>query len=82
MAVAIDSSRLFEHYVEKQRIEQGLAVARDIQRSLLPRGGMTKDWLEIHGLSVACEETSGDYFDYLRRKVNEGRGKRVKVSEK
>jgi serine phosphatase RsbU (regulator of sigma subunit) len=67
VAVAVDSSRLLEHYVEKQRIEQGLEVARDIQRSLLPRGGMSIAGMEIHGVSVACEETSGDYFDYIKR---------------
>ena len=67
VAVAVDNSRLLEHYVEKQRIQEGLAVARDIQRSLLPRGGMTLPGLDIHGESVACEETSGDYFDYIRR---------------
>lgn len=67
VAVAVDNSRLLKHYVDKQRIEQGLAVARDIQRSLLPRGGMSIPGLEIHGVSVACEETSGDYFDYIRR---------------
>jgi serine phosphatase RsbU (regulator of sigma subunit) len=67
VAVAVDNSRLLNHYVDKQRIEQGLQVARSIQRSLLPRGGMSVEGMEIHGVSVACEETSGDYFDYITR---------------
>lgn len=67
MAVAIDNARLLLHYVEKQRIEQGLAVARDIQRSLLPRGALRAPGLDIDSLFEACEETSGDYFDYIRR---------------
>jgi len=67
VAVAVDNSRLLEHYVEKQRITEELAVARTIQQSLLPRGGMTVEGLEIHGLSVPCDETSGDYFDYIKR---------------
>ncbi len=67
VAVAVDNSRLLEHYVEKQRIQEGLNVARDIQRSLLPRGGMSFPGLDLFGVSVACEETSGDYFDYIRR---------------
>ncbi len=67
MAVAIDNARLLSHYVEKQRIEQGLAVARDIQRSLLPRPSLRVAGLDIHALFEACEETSGDYFDYIRR---------------
>jgi sigma-B regulation protein RsbU (phosphoserine phosphatase) len=67
MAVAIDNARLLVHYVDKQRIEQGLAVARDIQRSLLPRGALRVPGLEVHSLFEACDETSGDYFDYIRR---------------
>jgi serine phosphatase RsbU (regulator of sigma subunit) len=67
VAAAIDNARLLQHYVDKQRIQQGLEVARDIQRSLLPRGGLQLDGLDIHGLYEACEETSGDYFDYIRR---------------
>lgn len=67
VAVAIDSARLLEHYVEKQKIQQGLEVARDIQRSLLPRGGLQVPGLDVYGLYHACEETSGDYFDYIRR---------------
>ncbi len=67
LAVAVDNSRLLKHYVEKQRITEELAVARTIQQSLLPRGGMTAPGIEIHGLSVPCDETSGDYFDYIRR---------------
>ena len=70
VAVAVDNGRLLEHYVEKQRIQEGLNVARDIQRSLLPRGGCAAPGFDIHGLSVACEETSGDYFDYVRRSPN------------
>lgn len=67
VAVAVDNSRLLQHYVEKQRITEELSVARTIQQSLLPRGGMSLEGLEIHGLSVPCDETSGDYFDYIRR---------------
>ncbi len=67
VAVAIDNARLLKHYVEKQRMQEELAVAREIQQMLLPRGGLQVLGLDIFGLSVPCEETSGDYFDYIRR---------------
>ncbi len=67
VAVAVDNSRLLEHYFEKQRIQESLNVARDIQRSLLPRGGLVAPGLDLFGTSVPCDETSGDYFDYVRR---------------
>ncbi len=67
VAITLDNARLLEHYVEKQRIQQGLYIARDIQRSLLPAGPLSVPGFDVHGVSLACEETSGDYFDYLRQ---------------
>lgn len=67
VAVAIDNARLLRHYVEKQRMQEELAVAQKIQQSLLPRGGLQMPGLDVYGLSVPCDETSGDYFDYIRR---------------
>lgn len=67
VAIAIDNARLLQHYVEKQRMQEELAVAQKIQQSLLPRGGVSIAGLDVFGLSVPCDETSGDYFDYIRR---------------
>lgn len=67
VAVAIDNARLLKHYVEKQRMQEELAVAQKIQQSLLPRGGLQAPGLDVYGVSVPCDETSGDYFDYIRR---------------
>ncbi|MCE9638035.1 MAG: SpoIIE family protein phosphatase [Planctomycetes bacterium] len=67
VAVAIDNARLLQHYVEKQRMQEELAVAQKIQQSLLPRGGLQAPGLDVFGMSVPCDETSGDYFDYIRR---------------
>jgi len=67
VAITLDNARLLEHYVEKQRIQQGLFIARDIQRALLPGGPLSVPGFDVYGTSVACEETSGDYFDYIRQ---------------
>ena len=67
VAQAVDNARLLQHYVEKQRMQEELHVAQQIQQSLLPRGGLQAAGLDVAGLSVPCEETSGDYFDYIRR---------------
>ncbi len=71
VAITLDNARLLEHYVEKQRIQQELFIARDIQRALLPSGPLAVPGFEIFGVSIGCEETSGDYFDYIR--MGEGR---------
>lgn len=67
VAQAVDNARLLDHYVEKQRMQEELHVAQQIQQALLPRGGLQAPGLDVAGLSVPCEETSGDYFDYVRR---------------
>ena len=56
---------LLRQKAEKERMEQELRIARQIQMSLLPQGPLT-----MHGLSVTahCEparEVGGDYYDYL-----------------
>jgi len=66
VAITLDNARLLEHYVEKQRIQEGLYIAQSIQRSLLPAGPLAVPGFDVHGMSVGCEETSGDYFDYIR----------------
>jgi phosphoserine phosphatase RsbU/P len=67
VASAIDNARLLRHYVEKQRMQEELHVAQQIQQSLLPRGGLQAPGLDIAGMSVPCDETSGDYYDFIRR---------------
>ena len=67
VAVAVDSARLLSHYLDKQRLQEEMNVARQIQLSLLPRGGMRVPGMDIQSLYEACDEASGDYFDYIRR---------------
>jgi len=56
---------LLQQKAEKERLEQELRIARQIQMSLLPQGP-----LKLNGLSVTahCEparEVGGDYYDYF-----------------
>jgi len=45
--------------------KKSLALAGEVQKSLLPQHGLRFDGLEIAGRSLSCEEIGGDYFDYL-----------------
>lgn len=56
---------LLEQQGEKERMEEDLRVARNIQMSLLPQ-----DYVEIEGLKIAAvclpaNEMGGDYYDLL-----------------
>lgn len=62
---AIERVQLLQHYIEKEKLRHALLVAQDIQRSLLPREIPKIEGFELIGVSLACEETGGDYFDLI-----------------
>ena len=50
---------------EQDRIRQSLSLAREVQQNLLPHKSPQIKWLDIAGKSIYCDETGGDYFDYI-----------------
>jgi phosphoserine phosphatase RsbU/P len=50
---------------ERDRIRRSLGIAMEVQQHLLPRQAPKIEGLDIAGQSLYCEETGGDYFDYL-----------------
>ncbi len=50
---------------EKQRLEEELRIARQIQMSLLPRAAVTHPGLRISALCLPAAEVGGDYYDLL-----------------
>ena len=69
-AVALDNNRLVEHYVEKKQIQHSLQIAREIQGNLLPGENPQVEGFDIAGWTLSCDETGGDYYDFIR--LNEG----------
>ena len=50
---------------ERERLQQSLAIAMEVQQNLLPAQDPQMSSLDIAGTSIYCEETGGDYYDYL-----------------
>jgi PAS domain S-box-containing protein len=48
--------------------KKALALAAEVQKSLLPQGGVHMPGLDVAGKNVSCEEIGGDYFDFLEQK--------------
>ena len=65
LALALQNMELLEHYVEKQKMEVALGVAQDIQGSVLPGEAPQVAGFEIAGRCVSCDETGGDYYDFI-----------------
>lgn len=50
---------------QRDRLQQSLDLAMEIQQSLLPKRNPILEGLDIAGKSVYCDETGGDYYDFL-----------------
>src|SRR5216684_3505807 len=64
-ASVLDNARLVERERERQRMEQQLGIAREIQQGLLPREFRHFPHLQLTGLNQSCQAVGGDYFDVL-----------------
>jgi sigma-B regulation protein RsbU (phosphoserine phosphatase) len=47
------------------RLHQSIDLAMKVQQKLLPAEDPSIPWLDLAGRSVYCDETGGDYYDYL-----------------
>jgi serine phosphatase RsbU (regulator of sigma subunit) len=59
----LDNARLVERERERQRLEQEINIARDIQQALLPRDFHEFPHLAVNGFNLPCLSVGGDYFD-------------------
>jgi sigma-B regulation protein RsbU (phosphoserine phosphatase) len=50
---------------EKQRLENELAIAQEVQAQLFPRQVTELESLEVHGFCRPARTVSGDYYDFL-----------------
>jgi sigma-B regulation protein RsbU (phosphoserine phosphatase) len=50
---------------EQDRIKRSLYLAQEVQQNLLPHKAPRLDKLEIAGKSIYCDETGGDYYDFI-----------------
>ncbi len=65
IAVAIENAWLFQENLEKQRMEEELAIARDLQTSMLPAACPEIKGFKIAALSIPAREVGGDFFDFI-----------------
>jgi sigma-B regulation protein RsbU (phosphoserine phosphatase) len=65
MAIAMENATLHMELLEKQRMEQELALGREIQSRLLPSAPVDVRGVELGALSLPCYEVGGDYFDFI-----------------
>jgi sigma-B regulation protein RsbU (phosphoserine phosphatase) len=64
-AVAIENARMVEEVIEKERMEEELSIARDLQVSMLPAVCPQIKGFEIAAFSVSAREVGGDFYDFI-----------------
>jgi phosphoserine phosphatase RsbU/P len=63
--ISIENARLFREAIEKQKMEDELAIAREIQQGLLPTTLPKIAGFEIAAINITSKQVGGDYYDVL-----------------
>ncbi len=58
-------NRMADGLREKERLRNSLNLAGAVQKSLLPAHPPVVQGLDIAGASIPCDETGGDYYDFI-----------------
>lgn len=61
----LENARLLDESRKKQELVQELRIARDIQQAMLPAKLPETGWMTASGVSEACFDVGGDYFDVM-----------------
>ena len=58
-------NEMTEGLIERDQIRQSLYLAQEVQQTLLPQKNPEVEGLDIAATIVYCDETGGDYYDFL-----------------
>jgi sigma-B regulation protein RsbU (phosphoserine phosphatase) len=64
--ISIENARLFEETLEKQRLEEELNIANEIQQGLLPKELPRLDKFQLAAMNVPSRQVGGDYYDCIK----------------
>lgn len=65
-AMAIENALLYQEIAQRERVQQEMRWAREIQETLLPRRMPEIAGYELAGLSLPALEVGGDYYDVVQ----------------
>ncbi|MBS1815538.1 MAG: SpoIIE family protein phosphatase [Acidobacteria bacterium] len=58
-------ARLLDEQKEKERLQNELSIAQEVQANLFPLAELRLPTLELHGICRPARSVSGDYYDFL-----------------
>ena len=66
---------------EHMRMSRALGLAQEVQQSLLPQSDPLLPGFDIAGASIYCDETGGDYYDFIETRRDGQAGLDVVVGD-
>jgi serine phosphatase RsbU (regulator of sigma subunit) len=80
-ALKLAEEALRKREKERDRLRHSLELAREVQQILLPKDNPRIPGLEVAGKSIYCDETGGDYYDFIEFKENDNQKLGVVVGD-
>jgi sigma-B regulation protein RsbU (phosphoserine phosphatase) len=74
-------NRMAEGLAERYQMRRALDLAKEVQQNLLPKQAPRVEGIDIAGTSIYCDETGGDYFDYLLPDAKVGQGLGIVIGD-
>lgn len=66
-SIRVENAKLTEERFERERMERELELATEIQQRFQPSAPPQMESYEFQGISFACYEIGGDYYDFIPR---------------
>jgi len=63
--ISLENARLFKEAIEKQRLEDELLIAKEIQRGLLPATLPEVINFDLAATNISSKQVGGDYYDVI-----------------
>ncbi len=64
--ISLENQKLFVEALEKQKMEEELEIAREIQLNLLPNSIPKFNSFDIAGDNISSKQVGGDYYDIIK----------------
>jgi sigma-B regulation protein RsbU (phosphoserine phosphatase) len=68
--ISLENRRLLQEEIEKQKLEEEIELAKQIQQNLLPSEIPKSEVFEIAAINLPSKQVGGDYFDVIRVEKN------------
>jgi serine phosphatase RsbU (regulator of sigma subunit) len=68
VVIALENTKLIKESIQRERLEQELKIAREVQLKLLPQEIPKFEEFDIDAIAFTANEVGGDYFDFIENK--------------